>query len=789
MILYQNTVPTFSLDVLNNRIADLMRIAFEDQSGNLPQPSEYRSWQNSTQFLNNIVQKASLDDNVIVLEYEVPYNNQRIDCLLFGRGISGQSSVVIIELKQWDKIQSLEAEGNFLETYTGGDERTVPHPCQQVEGYHNHLLYFKEIFEKDRSFTLFSCAYCHNYTFQGYEGLYDRKFAPIIERHPLYSKGDVSVLVAKLNELLGEGDGLEIFNRFRKSGTRPSKKLLEQAAGMIKGEESFSLLQEQIVAKNTILSKIRKAKKTGEKSVIVVQGGPGTGKSVIAINILAELAGKNISVLWGCKSKPFVSALQTMVGEKAQLLFSNLYRFVPTRISENELDVVLVDEAHRIQNSSNFQFTPKEHRTDMPQMEQLVRCARTSVFFIDDKQNVRSSEIGSTALIMEYAHKYGASFDSVRLLSQFRCNGSTGYLNWVESALGYERKPRILTSTDDYDFRIFDSPEELYEVIKGKESGKPNSARLVAGYCWPWSDPNPDGSLVRDVVIDGFNMSWEAKEGKKVKKGIPLWYEWAYKTAAVEQVGCIYTAQGFEFDYIGLIFGDDLRYDPETGGLEGNPSASCDSTLPKDKDEFRKYVRNIYRVLMTRGLQGCYVYFVNKKTEEYFRSMINFEMKTEPVSPADDEIIPYENSLPLLDVRTVADSTYEKLSGLFREESELEFIPIPGGPFAKDRFLVRVLGDSMEPTIPDGSLCLFRLDPGGSRNKKIVLCLVEGFSGDSPVALVKRYYRRQVQDDSYQDPSDREIILQSDNHDHEPICMRGEQAVRVLGVFEKVIHL
>lgn len=788
MILYQNRTSEFVRDVISNRIADLMQAAHVAQAGCSASIYEYRSWQNSSQHMKNVIQEADLSDCMISLEWEVPYNNNRIDCLLFGLGSNNAANVVLIELKQWSEVKPLDEEGNFLETITGGASRRVAHPCQQVGGYHDHLIFFLEVFDAEDPLGLFSCAYCHNYRYEGSTGLFDPAYRPLMEQYPLYAKGDVQALVNRLKELLGSGRGLEIFNRFRMSRIRPSKKLLDHAADMIRGEPTFSLLQEQIVAKNLVMSKIRKANKYGDKAVIVVQGGPGTGKSVIAVHLLAELAEKGKRVFFGCKSKPFLTALQKKVGKKAKLLFSNLYRFVPAKVRENELDVLLVDEAHRIQNSSNFQYTRKEHRTDMTQTEQLIRCARTSVFFIDDKQNVRSQEIGSTSLIMEYAARYEATCDLVRLESQFRCGGSNGYLDWVDSVLGYDAADRVLTSTDEYDVRIFDSPQSLYDVILEKERAKPGSARLVAGYCWPWSDPNPDGTLVDDVVIGDFAMPWEARDGFKLKEGIPKWYEWAFRTEGVGQVGCIYTAQGFEFDYIGLIVGDDIRFDPERGKLVGNPGATCDSTLPKDPDDFLTYVRNIYRVLMTRGMQGCYMYFVNKDTEHYFHEMIDCSVFTAPVMQPEHELVPYINALPLLDIRTVADSGYEALGGLFTEGVEQTWVSLPGGPFPRDRFLVRAEGDSMEPLIPDGALCRFRLDPGGSRNGKIVLCLIEGYAGEAPLALIKRYYSIRVGALDSELGEALEIILQSVNEEHAPIKLAPREQLRILGVFEAVVE-
>ncbi|MDP4247484.1 MAG: DUF2075 domain-containing protein, partial [Bacteroidota bacterium] len=291
-------------------------------------------------------------------------------------------------------------------------------------------------------------------------------------------------------------------------------------------------------------------------------------------------------------------------------------------MKEDELDLLLIDEAHRIEKISNFQYTKFEDRTNMPQIDQLIRCAKTVVFFIDDKQSVRSQEIGSSDLIREAAAQYGLAVAEVELTTQYRCMGSNDYLLWLESALGYQQEAKTLSKTELFDFKIFDSPSELYSVLKMKELEKANSARLVAGFCWPWSNPTKEGQLVKDVVIGDFEMPWEAREGHKLAKGIPKWFEWGYKTEGINQVGCIYTVQGFEYDYIGVIIGDDLVVDPTSGSLSANIKATCDPTLRKYAANFESHVKNIYRALMTRGLKGCYVYFTNKETEKYFRSRI-----------------------------------------------------------------------------------------------------------------------------------------------------------------------
>jgi DUF2075 family protein len=564
---------------------------------------------------------------MIALEYGCPYNQSRIDCLLFGKEINGKENVVLLELKQWVQVYPMKDEGNFQEiyevgTFTGGGARIVPHPSQQIKGYHNYLKSFITEFETPPTLSLFSYAYCHNYSKTNDNGLFADIYHKIIDEYPVYTRDETVQLAEKLSELLKGGQGFEIFNRFMRSHIKPSMKLLNNVTKIIKNESVFHLLNEQLVAKNLIWSKVRKERKQKEKSIIIVHGGPGTGKSLIAINILAEAARRKYKVFYGCKAKSFISGLQNLVGKDGKLLFSNLYRFLPSRMQENELDLLLVDESHRIEKNSNFQYTKPADKTELPQIDQLIRCAKTIVFFIDDKQNVRSQEIGSSELIRNTAKKFDITVWETTLETQYRCMGSNDYLLWLESVLGYSDSHSMLRKNEIFKFKVFSSPSEIYDQLKIHEAEQANSSRLVAGFCWPWSDPDNNGELVNDVVIGKFAMPWEAKEGFKLAKDIPKWYEWAFKPGGFKQIGCIYTAQGFEFDYIGVIIGDDLQYDPVSKKLTGNINATSDPTLKKYPDNFESYIRNIYRVLLTRGMKGCYVYFTNKETEAYFRSKI-----------------------------------------------------------------------------------------------------------------------------------------------------------------------
>jgi DUF2075 family protein len=627
-VIYSAPQEIFFQDIIHNRVADIMKDNFTNISNGKVQNNEYRSWSNSPRFIKDVLDISGVKDTFISFEYQVPYTQKRIDCMLYGKTSNNKGVVIHIELKQWDTVTATNIEGNFVETYTGVANNRVAHPSQQVKGYHDYLMGFVEIFEEDE-LGLYGCSYCHNYTKKEGEGLYDPIYSDILGEFPIFSKNEITDLAEILKDKLSNGDGFSIFNKFMQSPIKPSKKLLESASNIVKNQSDFTLLNDQIVARNTILAKIRSARKNNEKSVIVINGGPGTGKTVIALHILAEIASSKHkqSVFFSTKSKPLLEGIKNRLerGNKAKILFSNLNQFIPSRVDENSIDVLLIDEAHRIGKTSNHQYTKAIDRTELSQVSTLIRASKVSIFFIDDKQAIRSAEIGSTDLIKNTALEYNCSYEVVDLISQFRCNGSDNYLDWLESTLGHNQKKSVLTQKDNYEFKIFDSPNSLYKSLVEIDNKPDMTARLVAGFCWEWSKKtDKNGDLIKDVKIGDFEMPWETHgDMTKPPIGYVHWYEWAYKPEGIKQVGCIYTAQGFEFDYIGVIVGNDLKYDTENDCLIGDINGTKDPMLKRGKENFDEYVKNIYRVLMTRGLKGCYVYFVDKEVEMYFKKFIS----------------------------------------------------------------------------------------------------------------------------------------------------------------------
>ncbi|MFZ3386571.1 MAG: DNA/RNA helicase domain-containing protein, partial [Candidatus Hydromicrobium sp.] len=230
--------------------------------------------------------------------------------------------------------------------------------------------------------------------------------------------------------------------------------------------------------------------------------------------------------------------------------------------------------------------------------------------------------------IRDYADKNNCDIYQYELEVQFRCSGSEGFINWVNNTLGIQRTANVIWNAkeEEFDFKIFDSPFELEEAIKSKIA-EGNTGRLTAGFCWKWSDPDNNGNLEDDVVIGEFRRPWNAKpDSKRLAKGIPKAYYWANDPDGIKQIGCIYTAQGFEFDYVGVIFGNDLVYDFERQEWIAVPENFQDKVVKRSGENLVNLMKNVYRVLLTRGIKGCYVYFMDKSTRDFIKSRIeNFD--------------------------------------------------------------------------------------------------------------------------------------------------------------------
>jgi DUF2075 family protein len=618
--LYSGSSRDFITDATRNQIAGKLQSAFVDAYHAKPSLQEVRSWQNSLLQMATVLQVGQLVEQGILLEYQLPLSSRRLDCMVTGQDTLGHAQSVIVELKQWGgQVEPSNAEGNVA-VWVAGRVRDVLHPSQQVYQYEQYLRDVHSAFTKG-DVGLRSCAYLHNLTFNPGNEIYSARHAALLAWAPAFSGDQQELLVGYLRTRVAAGKGQEVLDAVLASKYAPSKKLLEHTSRIIADQPAYVLLDEQKVVFSKVVAEVKEAaRRPKKKTVFIVRGGPGTGKSVIALHLVGALTGAGLNILHLTGSKAFTENMKKVVGSRAGALFKYFNFNKKGEIPPDQFHALILDEAHRIRSSSRDRFTKLADWSGLPQIDELVSAAKVCIFFIDDRQIVRPGEVGSTTLIANAAARHKAAVEDYELESQFRCNGSDAFINWIDNTLGIRKTANGLWDRKDpYEFKVFGSVEELEGAIHAKNLPG-QTARLVAGYCWPWSDPLPDGKLVRDVSIGEWQMPWNAKpDAGRLAEGIPKSNFWASEPGGVYQVGCVYTAQGFEFDYVGVIVGRDLRYDPEIQDWVGDYRESRDGLLTRmGRANFTDFVKNTYRVLMTRGMKGCYVHFLDNETRRFF---------------------------------------------------------------------------------------------------------------------------------------------------------------------------
>jgi len=617
--LYSGMSREFIKDTVHNRIAPKLSDAFFSYFRHRPAASEVASWRNSLRAMAQLVDSAGLHDHGVLLEYQLPVSSLRLDCMICGLDSDLRAQAVIVELKQWEACKVNDVD-NVVLTWVGGREREVLHPSAQVGQYHQYLADGLTAFhEGDAPVKLSACSYLHNYEPKSGDPLLDTKFASVLAEYPVFGANGSNELALYLQQRLAKGKGGPVLDRLEAGRLRASRKLMEHVSATISDRAPWVLLDEQMVAFQKVLSLVRSGLTKENKHVVIIRGGPGTGKSVIAINLLGELSRRGVGAQYATGSKAFTETLRSILGSRSRsmLQYFNGYRSV----DEDAIDVLICDEAHRIRLTSDGQYVRRENRTSVPQIQEIIAASKVSVFLVDDRQVVRPNEIGSSSYIREQAMVAGARVSEYELETQFRCAGSDAFVNWINNTLAVERTANpIWDGAEGFDFKILPSVWELETAIRNK-AAQGLSARLAAGFCWKWSPPRPDGTLVDDVVVDDFRRPWDAKPGKwKLAAGIPSAALWATDPRGIDQVGCVYNIQGFELDYAGVIWGRDLRYDLDRQEWIGDRTASADSVVKRSKDRFVDLVKNTYRVLLSRGMKGCYVYFMDKDTERFVRS-------------------------------------------------------------------------------------------------------------------------------------------------------------------------
>lgn len=614
MIIYSNTNLAFRQDVESNHISDIIENSFIEKIGHKESPAEKTAWRNSLQYMERILRNSEIaEDCGVLIEYTIPNTSKRVDFIVTGRNDKQEKNYVLIELKQWEEAEATDIP-ELVHTFVGGSFRDVLHPSYQAESYCKMMGLMNEGIYAN-SIDGHPCVYLHNYAKKNPEPLLDTRYRDGTKMAPIYFLDDYRELQEYLKKMVGAGSGMEILYDLEHGRIRPSKALVDCVDSLYAGNDEFVLLDEQAVSYNIICKELESLRK---KKTIIVKGGPGTGKSVISFKVLHQLIDRRLNAKFIAPNEAFREVMvKKLVASKVDLarnikpLFGGSGTFYGVPL--NAYDVLVVDEAHRLKGRGAYMYKGEN------QVQDIIHASKLNVFFVDDTQKVVPADIGSVSEIKRVAELEGSEVVEIELKAQFRCSGAEGFVNWVTHTLQIEDTANYEKWDDDeYEFRIFDDPNEMRDAIQRKNSETENNARLVAGFAWDWSEDT--NAEVNDVSIPekNFNMPWNARNQRAL---------FAIKEDSVNQVGCIHTVQGLEFDYVGVIIGNDLKYNPNTHTLYVEFDEYKDSSgkrgLRNQPERLAQYVKQIYKVLMSRGRYGCYVYCRNKELNDYLKSRMN----------------------------------------------------------------------------------------------------------------------------------------------------------------------
>ena len=618
MIVYNDIKRQFVNDVKDNSIADKILDAIKMRGLNAGHEKEYSSWQNSMQFMRNIVDDSEIDDEVrICIEYNIPLTSKRVDFIIAGADKAGNENIVIVELKQWQKAEVVADDMHYcVKTFIANSDRIVCHPSYQAYSYSCFLKNYSQSLT-DESINLVPCAYLHNYQPEYRQTLSNPIYKEWFEVAPFFIKNEVAVFSDFVKKYItkksSKGDLLYLIDHGR---LRPTKALQDSLASMVKGNKEFMLLDEQAVCFDMCLKTMSQCLKDRKKRTIIIQGGPGTGKSVLAINLLMEYINQSLNVSYVTKnSAPRQAFLNLLTRGNAmrQTEIQQLFRspFGLSNCDENGYDCLIVDEAHRLVKKMYGDWSGEN------QVKECINASLLSIFLLDEDQAVTTKDIGSIKEIQYWCKELGSRLiitDETKLVSQFRCNGSDAYIQFIDDLL--QRLPETVhvdLSELNFDFKVFDDPNEMREALRDKNQIN-NKSRMVAGYCYDWNVKHRRGDW--DIMLgDNFKAKWNLENDKV----------WAINPSSFEEVGCIHTAQGLEFDYVGVFIGKDLIYNPTTRRIESNKEAiskddKSSGIRSAKQEKAHQLILNTYKTLLTRGQKGCYIYCEDSELRKYIKS-------------------------------------------------------------------------------------------------------------------------------------------------------------------------
>jgi len=791
MIVYQSTKKGFLNDVLSNNISDIIHTAYYERLGRYTSRNEVNSWTNSMMYMNTILSDTQIPESIgISIEFQIPLTSKRIDFIITGLNDFKKEQVIVIELKQWSTAQITDKDAIVKTRFQHGESETA-HPSYQAWSYASMISNFNSTVQDDE-ISIYPCAYLHNYNPDNViKNIFYKYY---LEKAPVFLKPDAIKLRDFIKKYIKYGDDKDILYKIENGRIRPSKQLVDSLSSMLEGNDEFIMIDDQKVVYETAISMSQKSK-IDKKLILIVEGGPGTGKSVVAINLLVNLTKLGLVTKYVSKNSAPREVYSTRLsGIKKKTEISNLFGGTGSFIDveSNIFDVLLVDEAHRLNLRSGLYQNLGDN-----QIIEIINASKFSVFFVDDDQQIHIKDVGNCKYIETIAKQKGVVVKKLKLESQFRCNGSDGFLAWLDNTLQLRETANIKLSKNDFDFKVFTDLNELKKTIFEKNKTN-NKSRMVAGYCWDWVSSKNNSQTDINIPEFNFGMKWNLKkDGSK----------WIIGDDSINEIGCIHTCQGLELDYVGVIIGEDLRFEDNKIITDVLKRSNNDRSILGIKKLLKenklkaltiadKIIKNTYRTLMTRGMKGCYVYCCDKNLANYIQSRIEenedlinenkiAESITFRIEPIVNDDVKYIDYLPLYSLKAACGAF-----GEWQTVNEDGWVKADGvGRLNRNMFVVKAIGKSMEPLISDNDLCVFRANVVGSRNNKIVLVQHNNYidSENQGSYSIKKYTSEKSFDKETGEWQHEKIVLKPLNEKYKPIIIEKDDGFLVVAEFVSII--
>ncbi len=546
---------------------------------------------------------------------------------------------------------------------------------------------------------------------------------------------------------------------------------------------------------------------------IIIKGGAGSGKTVMAVYLLKLLVtnledfnysdlgkdenGELFEKVYTLKEKfknPKIALVVPMSSFRNTLkkVFSNIKGLKrsmvisPSEMSKDKYDLVIVDEAHRLKRRKNltgyaaFDANNKRlglKKEDGNELDWVNIQSKTAVYFYDNEQSVKPTDI-----LPESFRKVMLADESnvLQLTSQFRVKSGNDYVYFLNGLLNKDGQSPAYFEQDNYDLKLFTEFEPFVTEIKQKD-GEYGLSRMIAGFAWPWiSKKHPE---LYDITIEGIDLKWNMEPD-----------DWINSEGSVNEVGCIHTTQGYDLNYAGIIFGWEIKYDPEKKEIYIQKENYCDNKGKagvRDPLILQDYIINIYKTIMLRGIKGTYVYVCDPELRKYmsqYMPVVTYTRHVEESISEDIALVPYLNSVPFYDLKIAAGSFSKN-----QIEEGHELVKVPDGiRITQDMFACKVIGESMNRIIPNGSTCLFKRYEGGSRNGLIVLCESSEFQDTEMGSgyTVKEYSSKKIKSDSGWEHQSIILSPLSNDNSYRDIILEAESMAtfKIIGIFDRVLE-